>query len=202
MKSHKKSSRKLIFFPNAGHPFRDSDRDGVINLFDCQPQNKRKQGALHTGAQMAVSVLKPVQQAAQTVSGAVGGFLFGTPNPIKKTTAIVSKAVPIIATVSRQNLPVTIVASPKIVSPPQIKQGAIAPSPKFSPPTSRPTVQPPMQVAPPSTQPSRPMPSVPIRPGSPGNPIIIAPFTRPPSPPYYPQPRPSYPIQIKKVRPL
>lgn len=29
--------------------FKDSDRDGVVNLFDCQPYNKKKQGWAHEG---------------------------------------------------------------------------------------------------------------------------------------------------------
>ena len=30
------------------HFFGDSDGDGVMNMFDCQPHNKRKQGSEHT----------------------------------------------------------------------------------------------------------------------------------------------------------
>jgi hypothetical protein len=29
--------------------FKDSDRDGVVNIFDCQPHNRRKQGWAHQG---------------------------------------------------------------------------------------------------------------------------------------------------------
>jgi len=32
---------------SARRPFKDSDKDGVIDMFDCQPHNKKKQGVEH-----------------------------------------------------------------------------------------------------------------------------------------------------------
>lgn len=32
---------------NSRRPFRDSDKDGVIDMFDCKPYNKRKKGEEH-----------------------------------------------------------------------------------------------------------------------------------------------------------
>jgi len=37
---------------SARKPFRDSDKDKVIDIFDCQPHNRKKQGPEHEGSLM------------------------------------------------------------------------------------------------------------------------------------------------------
>ena len=55
----KSIKQKSIFWGSKPKPlnkpkmnwFKDSDRDGVINIFDCKPYNRKKQGWAHHGIQ-------------------------------------------------------------------------------------------------------------------------------------------------------
>ena len=47
--------------------FKDSDGDGVINLFDCEPFNKRKQGFQHGN----ISTQTPVNSPLRVLPGAI-----------------------------------------------------------------------------------------------------------------------------------
>lgn len=47
-KANKKQKNSLWNIPlNARKPFKDSDKDKVIDIFDCQPRNRKKQGVFH-----------------------------------------------------------------------------------------------------------------------------------------------------------
>jgi hypothetical protein len=83
--------KKLIPYPYAARPFRDSDKDGVVNIFDCRPGDKKKQGILHTGTQVAMSVLAPVTKGYAAVDKAMGGILPGGVPAPKKVTAVAAK---------------------------------------------------------------------------------------------------------------
>jgi len=43
---------------NARKPFKDSDKDKVIDIFDCKPYNKKKQGEEHESVEEALKKVR------------------------------------------------------------------------------------------------------------------------------------------------
>lgn len=73
--------------------FKDSDGDGVANVWDCEPRNKKKQGFMHTGGgagqMVQANVPKPLPGAInpsfnQVVSPEVTKYAIRNPSMSKR----------------------------------------------------------------------------------------------------------------------
>ena len=70
-KQHKKISKKDLTWPQAKirypllKPMKDVDRDGVINLLDCRPFDRKRQGFFHKNK----DVLDDISVGFETIKG-------------------------------------------------------------------------------------------------------------------------------------
>ena len=70
-KQHKKISKKDLTWPQAKirypllKPMKDADRDGIINLLDCRPFDRRRQGFFHKDQ----GVLDDISVGFETIKG-------------------------------------------------------------------------------------------------------------------------------------
>ena len=110
--SKQKKNKNSIFSPFAGHPFKDSDKDKVIDIFDCSPHNPKKDSfignigkaassAVQSVAKAVAPVTKAVSKTYTSIDKSIGGILPGGAAVSAPVKAAVTKAVTTVAAVSK-----------------------------------------------------------------------------------------------------
>jgi hypothetical protein len=107
------------------NPYADADRDGVPNIMDCKPFNKKKQDG---PMPMPQSIINPAIQAAANAARAASvgtaapvTAIAKNPNTVKKVTSAVSKVASIVSNTIRSTSPTSSIKKAPVVAPTQIK---------------------------------------------------------------------------------